>query len=189
MNTDSFPIEENGLFSLTPEIKALVDGTFDYENMRIYFWRGVFSQWHKAPIHDPFLHITGNCAEQLMMAYKAAVFEDFDSMRKIMETLNARKQKEIGRAVKGYDDAVWKAKRFEVVTHISELKFFQNAQLKEVMVATQDFELVEASPEDEIWGIGIAENHPDIKDKSKWPGLNLLGKALMEARKAILTTV
>jgi len=42
--------------------------------------------------------------------------------------------------------------------------------------------LVEASPLDRVWGIGLAADDPRAADPAGWRGLNLLGFALMEAR-------
>jgi ribA/ribD-fused uncharacterized protein len=42
--------------------------------------------------------------------------------------------------------------------------------------------LVEASPRDRIWGIGMSAGHRDASRPSRWRGLNLLGFALMNVR-------
>jgi len=42
--------------------------------------------------------------------------------------------------------------------------------------------LVEASPRDAIWGIGLAADDDQAASPENWPGLNLLGFALMEVR-------
>jgi len=53
------------------------------------------------------------------------------------------------------------------------------------LIATGDRVLVEASPRDTIWGIGMGASNPDAKDPTKWRGRNLLGFALMEARASL----
>lgn len=171
--------------SISKEMEEKIEGTFDLENKRIFFWKGVFSQWHRNPIYDPIHDVNANCAEQLMMANKAWLFGDKDAAEEILATDSPRKQKEIGRRVKGYVDAEWSDKRLEIVTDINYLKFNQDKELKSIILATDDFELVEASPEDPIWGIGIGQNDPDIYDKTKWKGQNLLGKAIMSARERL----
>jgi ribA/ribD-fused uncharacterized protein len=57
-------------------------------------------------------------------------------------------------------------------------KFTQNKDLKEEMLATGDKIFVEASPLDNIWGIGLDENAEGVENPSFWLGLNLLGQAL-----------
>ena len=49
-------------------------------------------------------------------------------------------------------------------------------------MATGDSILVEASPVDKIWGIGLAADNPDAQNPLKWKGQNMLGFALMEVR-------
>jgi len=58
----------------------------------------------------------------------------------------------------------------------------QSKQLGAFLKNTNDRILVEASPVDPIWGIGMAKDHPQINDPSAWKGHNLLGFALMEVR-------
>lgn len=173
------------LTTISEEMEKKIDGTFDLENKRIYFWKGIFSQWHRNPIYDPVHDVHANCSEQLMMANKAWLFGDKEAAAEILATDSPRKQKEIGRRVQGYVDEVWAEKRLAIVSDISYLKFSQDKELKEILLATEDFELVEASPEDPIWGIGMAQNDPDVLDKTKWKGQNLLGQAIMAARERL----
>jgi len=73
-------------------------------------------------------------------------------------------------------------KRLEIVIEGSLYKFNQHPDLKEFLINTKDRLLVEASPVDTIWGVGLAAADEKIKDPAKWNGLNLLGFALMEVR-------
>jgi ribA/ribD-fused uncharacterized protein len=61
-------------------------------------------------------------------------------------------------------------------------KFSQDENLKEFLLNTNERILVEASPMDKIWGIGLAADHPNIENPILWKGENLLGFALMEVR-------
>ena len=167
-------------------ICPITNTTLDLENKRIFFWGSVFSQWYKSPILDSSAGVTFNTAEQGMMYYKAMTFNDTDIAKKILETDNARKQKELGRKVNGYNDEIWTSVRFKVVSRLNYLKFSQNADLKIILLMLKDWEFVEASPEDKIWGIGLGENNPDIFDVEKWQGQNLLGKAIKEAQQQII---
>jgi ribA/ribD-fused uncharacterized protein len=48
--------------------------------------------------------------------------------------------------------------------------------------------LVEASPRDRIWGIGLTATDERAASPATWQGLNLLGFALMQARDALERT-
>lgn len=90
--------------------------------------------------------------------------------------------KMLGREVKPYDDLVWRNARYDIMLDVLREKFRQNPELMEQLLATGDLILVEASQSDTIWGVGLAADHPDITNPSKWRGQNLLGKALMFIR-------
>ena len=123
-----------------------------------------------------------NCAEQFMMAEKARLFHGEDALQKIMQAYDPMEQKKLGRRVQGYDDAVWKACCYDVVVRGNAAKFFQNEKLHDFLNSTGDKVLVEASPKDSVWGIGLDENSPDAINPKRWQGTNLLGFALMEVR-------
>lgn len=149
----------------------------------VFFWSGPFSQWYKTNIVEG--DITFNCAEQSMMYHKAKVFNDNEAMEKILETSNPRKHKAIGRTIVGYSDAIWDEKKLEIVANGNYLKFIQNPDLRKMLLDTGDKIIVEASPVDRIWGVGLAEDDPRIVDESKWLGQNLLGICIMYAREQI----
>ena len=124
-----------------------------------------------------------NRAEQAMMYFKAELFGDEDSMGKIMRTNDPSLQKKIGRAVANYDEEVWKEKRYNIVFQLLVEKFKQNSDLKSILLNTGDKCIVECSPYDKIWGIGMGvDQYPEILDKSNWKGENLLGEILMNVR-------
>lgn len=129
--------------------------------------------------------VTYHTAEQYMMAQKAKLFGDFATYQKIMAATNPREYKSLGRAVTGYDDRKWAANRQAIVTTGNINKFSQNKELRDYLIATKDYVLVEASPYDKIWGVGMSRDNPDIIDPKKWRGQNLLGFSLMAAREAI----
>lgn len=155
--------------------------------LRIYFWGGIFSQWAKAEFTDPNLNKTFNCAEQAMMYHKAMTFQDGDAMKAVLHEKDPRNQKAIGRMIRGYDDEIWNEVKFNIVKRNNYLKFSQNPGWKELLIYTQGYELVEASPYDTIYGIGLSEDDPLILNSENWRGENLLGKALMEVRKMIIS--
>lgn len=98
--------------------------------------------------------------------------------------LNPSTIRDLGRKIPNFLQEVWDQHRFAIVSEGSYLKFSQNKDLKEKLLATGNRELVEASPTDRIWGIGFGARYASA-NRSEW-GLNLLGKALMEARERLL---
>jgi ribA/ribD-fused uncharacterized protein len=120
-----------------------------------------------------------------MMAEKARMFHDEDALQKIMQAYDPMEQKKIGRRVHGYDDAQWKEHCFDIVVRGNVAKFSQNEKLRDFLLSTGNKILVEASPKDNVWGIGLDEESPDAVNPKRWPGTNLLGFALMEVRDKI----
>ena len=123
-----------------------------------------------------------NCAEKFMMAEKARIFGDEEVRQQILAEYNQMTIKKLGRKVRGYDDEVWKRERFVVVVKGNIAKFSQNEKLMEFLLSTGDRVIAEASPKDDVWGIGLEESSPNASNPRKWEGTNLLGFALMEVR-------
>lgn len=136
-------------------------------------------QWYPAKFSDVHDYI---CAEQFMMASKAALFGDKEREQQIMKETSPAAMQKIGRQVAGFDGAEWDKIKYTVVLNASWMKFSQNYELKEYLLSTGDSILVEASPRDRVWGIGYDEKHPNAWEPTKWDGENLLGFALMEVR-------
>src|SRR5688500_10634935 len=93
------------------------------------FWRpdSPFSQWHPAGFTaDGHAFV---CAEQYMMHGKAVLFDDAEVAAQILATIDPRQHKALGRKVRGFDDARWKAAREGIVYAGSEAKFTQNPAL------------------------------------------------------------
>lgn len=160
----------------------------------IFFWgnqpskdgsitKSCFSQWWESPFTVEGTEY--KTAEHWMMAKKATLFGDTDAEQRILACKTPAEAKKIGREVQGYDEALWLANRYEIVTMGNFHKFSQNEELKAFLMSTGDRILVEASPVDAIWGNGMAADDQNIYDPEKWRGLNLLGFALMEARDMI----
>jgi ribA/ribD-fused uncharacterized protein len=153
----------------------------------VFFWDGEFSNFHPAKFNAlcPFDGILKqfNCSEQYFMYNKAFAFNDNETADKILAETHPYKQKKLGRIVKGFDQEYWATVCEQVMYNANFFKYDENKALREILLATGDKILVEASPYDKIWGIGMAEDHPDIEDMSKWKGQNLLGQALMKVRK------
>jgi ribA/ribD-fused uncharacterized protein len=157
----------------------------------IFFWghtkpkngsidKSCFSQWYDAGFEIDNIHYP--TAEHYMMAEKARLFGDDEMLEQILTSVHPRKAKQLGREVKHYDETRWQEQRFEIVTTGNMAKFSQNEKLKTFLLNSGNRVLVEASPRDRIWGIGMGTSNPDVENPAKWRGLNLLGFALMEAR-------
>jgi len=149
----------------------------------ILFWNGIYSQWH--PSNFTIDGREYNCCEQYMMAKKALTFNDQESYKMIMYSDNPRDQKAFGRRVKNFNAEVWSVISREVVYQANYAKFTQNPELRKQLMATGDLEIVEASPYDKIWGIGLGEEDPRAWDKSTWEGTNWLGEAIMRVRETL----
>ena len=141
---------------------------------------GCLSQWW--PVEFELEGQLYRSAEHYMMAEKARLFEDSERLAHIMSCEHPAEAKKWGRRVVGFEQKVWNRKRFEIVVRGSQAKFGQNPELKAYLLATGKRILVEASPRDRIWGIGLGKNSDKATDPHQWRGLNLLGFALMEAR-------
>lgn len=117
-----------------------------------------------------------------MMAEKARLFNDKETLKKILVAHTPGEAKQLGRAVSGFNESTWIKNRFNIVVQANIAKFEQNKELQDFLLNTGSRVLVEASPVDKIWGVGLAEHDEAISDPRVWKGLNLLGFALMEAR-------
>ena len=143
-----------------------------------------FSQWYPARFE-----IGGklfSCAEQYMMYGKAILFGDAEVAAEILQAMAPRQHKALGRRVRGFTEAIWKANREAIVTDGSRAKFTQNPELRQALLDTAGTELVEASPFDRIWGIGLAATDRRAEDPAQWRGQNLLGKILTRVRDELL---
>ncbi len=117
-----------------------------------------------------------------MMYKKALLFEDLSTAEKILQTDDPKKQKALGRKVNGFREDIWNIHKFDIVVKGNLLKFSQNENLKKQLLATEDKILVEGSPYDKIWGVGLKWDDPKILNSANWKGENLLGMALMKTR-------
>ena len=125
-------------------------------------------------------------AEHYMMWRKAMLFGDEETAERIVAAGHPRQAKELGRGVRGFDEERWAAERFEIVVAASLAKFGQHPDLAGFLLESAGRVLVEASPVDRIWGIGLAADDPRAGDPGRWQGLNLLGFALMRARASMM---
>lgn len=160
----------------------------------IFFWghrpskdgtitKSCMSQWWDHPF--TVSGITYPTAEHWMMAKKAAMFGDMDIFNRILSVKDPGDVKALGRAVKGFNDSIWQQNCYRIVVEGNLHKFSSDENLKDYLIGTGEKVLVEASPVDKIWGIGMAADDKDIMDPTEWRGENLLGYALMEVREEL----
>ena len=126
--------------------------------------------------------ITYKSAEHWMMAGKARVFGDDEMLQEIIASQTPLEAKKLGRAVRNFDPEIWNAHRIDIVITGNQHKFSQNPDLKDFLLNTKGQVLVEASPRDRIWGIGMGAKNENAQNPTKWRGQNLLGFALMKVR-------
>lgn len=142
--------------------------------------KGCLSQWWPAAFTvDGLVY---RSTEHFMMAAKALLFGDAETAARVLQAPHPGAAKALGRQVRGFCEQVWMQRRFELVVTGNLAKFGQHRDLREFLLGTGDRVLVEASPQDRIWGIGLAANDERATVPEQWLGLNLLGFALMEVR-------
>jgi ribA/ribD-fused uncharacterized protein len=141
---------------------------------------GCLSQWWPAPFECDGARFT--TAEHYMMWRKAMLFGDATTAEQILAAAHPHRAKALGRQVRDFDQQTWENHRFDIVVAGSIAKFGQHENLRDFLLATHERVLVEASPTDRIWGIGLAGSDERAADPKAWRGLNLLGFALMRAR-------
>jgi hypothetical protein len=151
-----------------------------------FFWQSEspFSQWHPARFVVEGRQFM--CAEQYMMHGKAMLFGDLEVAERILSSESPKTHKALGRKVQGFDEQLWRRERERIVYEGNYAKFTQNDELLKALLATAGTELVEASPLDRIWGVGLSAEDPRIQDPSLWRGQNLLGKVLTRLREELL---
>jgi ribA/ribD-fused uncharacterized protein len=144
-----------------------------------------FSQWWGSP----FLvdNVRYNTTEHWMMAQKALLFNDLDIYQQVLLAKSPAEAKALGRQVSRFEDATWNNHRWEIVVRGNLAKFQQHEDLRAFLLHTKERVLVEASPVDRIWGIGLAADNERAENPKQWQGLNLLGFALMEVRDLLHT--
>lgn len=157
----------------------------------VFFWNpdvtedgslgpGCLSQWWPAAFSRDGVDYC--CMEQYMMAEKARVFGDQAVLERIMASQEPGEIKALGRTVHGFDNHTWDQYKYTVVLEGNFQKFLQNMDLKGFLLGTGDKILVEASPYDRVWGIGLGKDEPEAALPPQWRGRNLVGFALMEVR-------
>ena len=149
----------------------------------VFFWNGELSNWYGSGLIYESLAFYNS--EQAFMWKKAIFFGDSATAVKITNTSSPAMAKRLGRQVKNFDVQKWSEVSYQVMVDVNFAKYSQKPLLKDLLLSTGDKIIVEVSPYDKIWGIGLHWEDDDVLDESKWKGQNLLGKALMEVRKQL----
>jgi hypothetical protein len=163
------------------------DHSFEY----LFFWgpiqkypgkigKACLSQWYAA--NFTVEGIIYSSTEQWMMAQKALLFKDETMHLQILDCTDAATVKKLGRSISNFDAGIWEQQAYSIVKAGNLHKFSQIESLKDFLLQTGEQIIVEASPADAIWGIGLPESAAAAKDPFQWQGTNLLGFALMEVR-------
>ena len=164
------------------------------DNQRIkylFFWghqpskdgivtKSCLSQWWVADFVVDGL--TYRSAEHWMMAEKARLFNDEAVLARILAAKSPAEAKKLGREIQDFGPDLWEERKYDIVKTGNLHKFGQHEDLAQFLLATNERVLVEASPVDTIWGIGLAADAADAANPARWRGPNLLGFALMEVR-------
>jgi len=153
-------------------------------NFTFFFTKqDMFSNWYERPfVVKGQTFVTG---EQFMMYSKAMLFNDAEVAKKILLTSDPAEQKKLGRQVKGFVQDTWDERCVKILSAGLFHKFNQHADLKKALLETGNTILVEASPYDRIWGIGLSANDPRALNPKEWLGMNLLGKVLTNVRERL----
>jgi ribA/ribD-fused uncharacterized protein len=145
-----------------------------------------FSQWnqkHNFVIKDMTFH----CTEQWMMFGKATLFEDYETADLILDAGHPKQCKELGRKVRGFRESIWNEHARNIVYFGNLYKFQQNEEYLVSLYETKGTLLVEASPYDRVWGVGLSQDDPRILDRANWLGTNWLGEVLTKLRDDIFS--
>lgn len=178
----------------------------------VIFWGGIFSNWAMTPFEGRVaykelmklfgpknlslpaenIEITSRLRgkryennEQWMMACKTWLMNDLDTLKEIHKIKDPKQIKALGRSVKPFNEKLWDDNCEDVVTAGIVAKFTATDRMRSEILDTGEREMVEGSPFDRIWGIGIRWDNPDALNPAKWRGKNLLGKSLVRGRTII----
>ena len=149
---------------------------------------GCFSDWY--PARFKYGRNTYASSEQYMMYQKMAIFHQWDSAAKIMNTSDPGACKKIAaQPFPQFNAKLWDKVSYQIVKQGVRAKFIQNPDIMNILLSTSDALLAECAPNDRKWGIGLSVNDPDCLDVKNWQGKNYLGRILMEVREELRTAM
>lgn len=142
----------------------------------------VFSNFHPAPFVESNVKYT--CTEQMIQAEKAVMFNDKQSLEKVMKATSPFKMKELGSRIRNFDKNTWEANRRKIVTRAVHAKFKQNKSLGKLLQSTGSLLIVEAS-RDPVWGTGIHLKDDNVLNCSMWKGNGIMSEILAQVRESL----
>jgi ribA/ribD-fused uncharacterized protein len=143
----------------------------------LFFWReteqpyGFLCQWFLSPFQEG--NITFSTAEHYMMYHEILATKSPAEAKFLARTVNMSRDK----------GKLWEKQKYAIVERGNLFKFTQNEELGRRLMETGDRELVEASPNDRVWGVGFPAEFAE-ENRSAW-GMNLLGSALTSVRERL----
>lgn len=149
----------------------------------VFFWGSEFSNWYSCKFEyedNEFFN-----SEQAFMWKKALHFNDRNIAEEILKTANPKRAKELGREIKNFNADEWLKVSFDIMVEVNIAKYSSDPYLRDILESTGNKTIVEASPTDSLWGIGLHWSDDRVLDESKWQGMNLLGEALMKVRRIL----
>lgn len=126
---------------------------------------------------DPFTVVS---AEHAFHMCKAAYFRDYAMINRIANARTPHEALQLGRRVSGFDEVRWNEKRKDAMKYVMRAKLNSNKKLYAAALSLKGHILVEASPRNRVWGIGLSKDNPDVFNPSRWYGDNLHGECWME---------
>eukprot|EP00929_Paragymnodinium_shiwhaense_P039948 TRINITY_DN20904_c0_g1_i1.p1 TRINITY_DN20904_c0_g1~~TRINITY_DN20904_c0_g1_i1.p1 ORF type:complete len:346 (-),score=51.47 TRINITY_DN20904_c0_g1_i1:183-1220(-) len=156
------------------------DETLPHQRPFVLFWDGPFSNWHRCRFTLGDLEYC--CVEQYMMHQKALLFGDSATAAEIMRKTSPKQHKALGRSVRNFKQQTWLRHCDVIVERGCHAKFSQNESLMDMIMATGERLMAEASPSDCVWGIGLREKDARAQNRKQWRGENRLGEVLMRVR-------
>lgn len=177
---ESQTYDVSNLHSLPDELDPKLVGTVTKNNFLAFFGQNCpLSNFYEAPFYaDGFKY---RHVEQFLFCKKAEFARDDASKQKILTANTPAECKKIGKHIKVVQKD-WYPEEILVMKKGLREKFMQNAALKEFLIATGEKTLLEASPKDKFWGIGMGLKGVATSDRVVWSGKNRLGEMLMDLR-------
>eukprot|EP01088_Endostelium_zonatum_P021078 TRINITY_DN8094_c0_g1_i1.p1 TRINITY_DN8094_c0_g1~~TRINITY_DN8094_c0_g1_i1.p1 ORF type:complete len:797 (+),score=253.18 TRINITY_DN8094_c0_g1_i1:114-2504(+) len=152
----------------------------------VFFWYGWPGRHEPCDFaDDKFVRYWS--VQQYYLAEKARSVEDYPRVKQIMRSTDEDKLRKVQKEMKlARKDMSWGEEiDRDIMRRGNEMKFRQNEKLRGRLLATGEKTLVEASPFDKDWGIGMAANDIRVEDKKRWKGKNWMGESLMSVREVL----
>eukprot|EP01084_Bolivina_argentea_P209342 356602_1 len=134
---------------------------------------------------------------QFVLSQQAKIFGDNERYNNLLKssfdatphkTYDHKAPKTGIRKCKNFDVNIWKQYGDKLMWKATLEKFKQNENLKHLLLETQNKIIVEAT-DDQVWGIGINIDHPNILNEKKWRGDNKMGQLLGKVRNCLRSNI